>query len=99
MRKPRVHSNGILITINITVGPKDVTFFFLLRVGRAANLFTHQYRKQIASPIPTTILIIAFRDIAQPSTPGPKCFLIFEKYFTVLPEKMRATFAPSPNRG
>jgi len=78
---------------------QEITFFFLLRVGRETKLFTHQYRKQIANPIPTTILIIPFREMAQPSTPGPKFCLRLEKYFTVLPEKIRATLAPSPNNG
>jgi hypothetical protein len=45
------------------------------------------------------MLIIPLRETAQPSTPGPKFFLKFEKYFTVRPEKIRATFAPSPKRG
>lgn len=47
----------------------------------------------------TTMLIMAFNEIAHPSTPGPKFFLRFEKYFTVRPEKMSATLAPSPNSG
>jgi len=53
----------------------------------------------MASPIPTTMLIMAFNETAQPSTPGPRFFLKLEKYFTVLPEKISATLAPSPNKG
>jgi hypothetical protein len=71
----------------------------MLRSGRGTKLFVHQYRKQIANPITTTMLIIPFREMAQPSTPGPKFCLILEKYFTVRPENIRATLAPSPNSG
>lgn len=45
------------------------------------------------------MLIIPLRDIAQPSTPGPRFLRRLEKYLTVRPEKIRAILAPSPNRG
>lgn len=50
-------------------------------------------------PEATTAPIKYFNDTPQGSTPGGSPALILETNLTYCPEKMRATFAPSPNRG